>query len=166
MKDNYRLNTGICIINKQKLIFAGKRINSEKKDTLKSSAWQMPQGGVDSIFDENILKEGMFRELKEEVGIDRDKVQIIAKTEPLKYNFPKWVIDLNKQNQKYKNIIGQEQVWFLLEFNGNDNDIDIFQDENPEFEEWKWVTADFLVKNIIQMKKEIYIQVLKNFNLL
>lgn len=51
----YRSGVGIMIINKNKEIFVGKRIDNH------SDAWQMPQGGLDAGEGED---EAMFRELK------------------------------------------------------------------------------------------------------
>ena len=86
MKNYYRENVGLCIVNENNLIFAGNRIKVAgiKDGNFYKKSWQMPQGGVDSILDQEILTEGMFRELKEETGIDRDKVKIIKKTNPIK----------------------------------------------------------------------------------
>ena len=41
MTNSYRLGIGIVICNKDKKIFAGKRLDT------KNNAWQMPQGGID-----------------------------------------------------------------------------------------------------------------------
>lgn len=151
----YRANVGICIINKDGLIFAGKRIG-----ICGVNAWQMPQGGVDSLNDEKILLEGMYRELFEETGLLPKHVEILKKSEKVRYKFPPEIIAKNKQN-KFPNIIGQEQIWFYLKFLGEDSDISLINDDHPEFSEWKWVSSQFLIQNIIEMKKEIYNLILK-----
>ncbi len=93
-------------------------------------AWQMPQGGVQK--DEE-PKVAALRELKEEIGTDN--AEIIAQLpEKLRYEFPDWL--------QYKGGIfrgkyrGQEQDWFALRFLGQDSDIDLsgeHEPENPEF---------------------------------
>ena len=52
-----------------KRVFFGKRINK--------NVWQFPQGGLKN---QESHVHGMFRELKEEIGLDRDDVIIIGKT--------------------------------------------------------------------------------------
>ena len=53
----YRSGIGIMLINHNKEVFVGKRIDNN------SDAWQMPQGGLDAGESED---EAMIRELKEE----------------------------------------------------------------------------------------------------
>ena len=76
----YRKGIGIVLVNHEKNIFVGKRIDS------KFNAWQMPQGGVDSGEDEDLA---LFREVKEETGINRHLIEIIAKSKDYYYyNLP------------------------------------------------------------------------------
>ena len=67
--NGYRLNVGIVLANQTGKVFLGKRI--------KQNAWQFPQGGLD---DQENIEEAVFRELLEEVGLTRDKVEIIGHT--------------------------------------------------------------------------------------
>ena len=60
MKSNYRMGVGIFLLNKEKKLWVGKRID------LKSNFWQMPQGGIDN---NESPREAMIRELGEEVGL-------------------------------------------------------------------------------------------------
>ena len=68
----YRSGVGIVIINKEKKIFVGKRIDNH------SDSWQMPQGGIDAGESED---EAMVRELKEETGICAKDIKIISRSE-------------------------------------------------------------------------------------
>ncbi len=164
-KSQYRQNVGLCILNKEGSIFTGKRIKANNDNEIfLNKHWQMPQGGVDSLEDEKILLIGMYRELKEETGIDENQVEILKKSSKMRYNFPEEIMQRNKLLNK-NHFIGQEQIWFLLKFLGNDRDIDINQDAHPEFCEWKWSTKEFIIDNIIEMKKEIYLQVFDEFKL-
>ena len=58
---------------------------------------------------------------------------------------------------------GQKQKWFLLKLTSEDSVINI-NTENPEFSDWKWTDIESLVKNIVPFKKEIYQQVIKDFD--
>jgi len=94
----------------------------------------------------------MFRELKEEVGISKDKVKILGKTNDwLYYDVPKnWII---KDNSLYK---GQKQIWFLLNFLGDESDIFLKNAIKPEFDNWSWV--DYWMPNdeVIDFKRDVY----------
>ena len=68
----YRSGVGILLVNQNKKIFVGKRIDNQ------SDSWQMPQGGIDVGEDEDVA---MFRELQEETGISSQFVKIIKKSD-------------------------------------------------------------------------------------
>ena len=147
---DYRPNVGMMIINNQKKIFVGKRIDHP------SEFWQMPQGGIDSKEKPEVAA---LREMEEEVGIKKNKVKLIYQiTDWYYYSIPK---DLAQTLWKgrYK---GQRQKWFLFKFKGTESDINIHTD-HPEFSDYKWVNKDFLVPNIVPFKKEIYNKLLEDF---
>lgn len=153
MKSNpkdYRPNVGMMIINQKKEIFVGKRIDHP------SNFWQMPQGGIDA---QEIPSIAALREMDEEVGIKKNKVDLLTESKDwYYYSIPS---DLAKTlwKGKYK---GQRQKWFLYKFKGTEKDINIHS-EHPEFSDYKWVTKDFLVPNIVPFKKKIYEKLLLEF---
>ena len=153
MKSNpkdYRPNVGMMIINQKKEIFVGKRIDHP------SNFWQMPQGGIDA---QEIPYIAALREMDEEVGIKKNKVDLLTESKDwYYYSIPS---DLAKTlwKGKYK---GQRQKWFLYKFKGTEKDINIHT-EHPEFSDYKWVTKDFLVPNIVPFKKKIYEKILLEF---
>ena len=153
MKSNpkdYRPNVGMMIINQKKEIFVGKRIDHP------SNFWQMPQGGIDA---QEIPSIAALREMEEEVGIKKNKVNLLTESKDwYYYSIPS---DLAKTlwKGKYK---GQRQKWFLYKFKGTEKDINIHS-EHPEFLDYKWVTKDFLVPNIVPFKKKIYEKLLLEF---
>ena len=153
MKSNskdYRPNVGMMIINQKKEIFVGKRIDHP------SNFWQMPQGGIDA---QEIPSIAALREMEEEVGIKKNKVDLLTESKDwYYYSIPS---DLAKTlwKGKYK---GQRQKWFLYKFKGTEEDINIHT-EHPEFSDYKWVTKDFLVPNIVPFKKKIYEKLLLEF---
>ncbi len=153
MKSNpkdYRPNVGMMIINQKKEIFVGKRIDHP------SNFWQMPQGGIDA---QEIPAIAALREMEEEVGIKKNNVDLLTESKDwYYYSIPS---DLAKTlwKGKYK---GQRQKWFLYKFKGTDKDVNIHT-EHPEFSDYKWVTKDFLVPNIVPFKKKIYEKLLLEF---
>ena len=146
----YRPGAGVMLLNRHKMVFVAQRLDS----TLE--AWQMPQGGLDQGEDP---EQGAIRELEEETGITRDKVEVVARCpEPLTYDLPE---DLVGKMWKGK-WRGQRQHWFLLRFTGTDEDVNIATAE-PEFRAWKWADPAELPAMIVPFKKKLYEQVLQAF---
>ena len=63
MVGEYRMGVGIFLLNQEKKLWVGKRID------FKTNFWQMPQGGIDN---HESPREAMIRELGEEVGIKKN----------------------------------------------------------------------------------------------
>ena len=150
MNKNYRPNVGIMIIDNNKNIFVGQRLDHP------SHFWQMPQGGIDT--DEKPF-DAALREAFEETGIKKNNLKLISEIQEwYRYDLP---LDLAKTlwNGKY---IGQKQKWFLFEFSGNDKNINV-NTKDAEFSEYKWVNKKFLINNIVPFKKEIYEKLLLEF---
>ena len=57
---------------------------------------------------------------------------------------------------------GQEQKWFLLRFEGRDDQVNIFT-EHQEFSAWKWMPVDQLLDTIVPFKRGVYEAVLSEF---
>ena len=140
--DGYRPNVGIIIINDEKKVLLAKRLNE--------NAWQFPQGGIN---DKESTEDAMYRELKEEVGLNHNHILVIEKTKGwLRYDVPRnWI--RNNSQQKYK---GQKQVWFLLKFVGEDTDIFLRNTTKPEFDDWKWVSYWTPLEKVVDFKKDVY----------
>ena len=146
----YRPAIGVMLLNAEDKVFVGQRLDS----TLE--AWQMPQGGTDPGEDS---REAALRELEEETGIARDKVEILARCpEQLLYDLPEELLGkLWKGRWR-----GQSQAWFLMRFTGEDSDVQI-ETEHPEFRAWKWAEPESLPELIVPFKKGLYRNVLKAF---
>lgn len=146
----YRQNVGVMIVNKDRHVFVGQRIDNY------SDAWQMPQGGIDAGEDPTVAA---LREMEEETGISPDKVKIIAQSESwIPYELP---LDLIPKlwGGKYR---GQKQKWFLLDFLGEDSDVNIHLD-HAEFSQWRWLDTQDLVASIVPFKRHVYEAVLAEF---
>lgn len=147
----YRSGVGIMLINKNKHIFVGKRIDNH------SDAWQMPQGGLDVGESED---EAMFRELKEETGIFQNSVRVLQKSKfYYYYNLP-YKLQKKFWGGKY---LGQKQRWYLLEFVDDDSAINV-KTEDPEFSNWKWIAGAEIVDVIVPFKRDLYQDVIKEFS--
>ncbi len=147
----YRSGVGIMLINRERKIFVGKRIDNN------SDAWQMPQGGIDSNESED---DAMIRELREETGILSANIRLIDKSNGyFYYNLP-YKLQKKFWGGKY---LGQKQRWYLLEFIGDENLIDI-KTEDPEFSEWKWIAKEQVISRIVAFKRELYEEVIREFS--
>ncbi|HEV2185759.1 MAG TPA: RNA pyrophosphohydrolase [Stellaceae bacterium] len=147
---DYRPGVGIVLINRDRLVFAGRRIDRPAG----LSAWQMPQGGIDPG---ETPREAALRELREEVGTD--KAEIIAESRVLhRYDLP---VEISGRMWGGR-FRGQKQIWFAMRFVGEDIDIDPAT-EHPEFDAWKWVSAPELPELIVPFKRAIYVAILDEF---
>ena len=141
-----RSGVGIVLINNQNKVFVAKRIDNPK------NYWQMPQGGVDS--GENYY-EAALRELEEETSIKN--VLFIKEIDGfLTYNLPDNLLGIIWKG-KYK---GQKQKWFIVKFNGKDEEINIHT-KKPEFLDWKWINIENLTDGVVNIKLEVYKQIQK-----
>ena len=139
-----RSGVGIVVLNKQNKVFVAKRIDNPK------NFWQMPQGGVDE--GENFLN-AAYRELEEETSIK--KVELIQELQgTITYELPDRLLGIIWKG-KYR---GQKQKWFLMRFNGEDNEINI-KTKNPEFLDWKWIEIDQLTEVVVDFKLHVYKEV-------
>ena len=146
----YRKNVGVMVMNAEGLVWVGQRTDRYQ------DAWQMPQGGVDKGED---ARTAALRELEEETSISPALVDVVAETADwLPYELPH---DLIPQlwNGKYR---GQKQKWFLLRFNGSDDQIDL-ETAHPEFSAWKWMAPAALPEAIVPFKRDVYVRVLEEF---
>lgn len=146
----YRPCVGVMLVNERREVFVGQRLDS------KIAAWQMPQGGVEKGEDP---ADAALRELGEETGVPASLVTMVAQSQQwLPYELP---YDLVPKLWKGR-FRGQKQKWFLMQFHGVDDDINI-QTEHPEFSEWRWLPTGALVDNIVPFKRDVYVSVLDEF---
>ena len=113
-----RNGVGIAVLNKENKIFVAKRIDNP------GNFWQMPQGGLDD--GENYF-DAALRELEEETSIK--SVDLIKElSNYTTYDLPDRLLGIIWKG-KYK---GQKQKWFIVKFNGQENEINI-NTKHPEF---------------------------------
>ena len=146
----YRPCVGVMLVNGEGKVFVGQRIDND------APAWQMPQGGIDE--GETPLAAAL-RELGEETGLPADAVTVESETSDwVTYDLPHELVPKIWKG-RFK---GQKQKWVLMRFTGSDDLINI-ETEHPEFSEWCWLPESDLVANIVPFKREVYEQVLGEF---
>ena len=145
-----RTGVGIIVLNKQNKIFVGKRKDNP------GDKWQMPQGGVDEGED---YITAMRRELLEETGIQN--IEIIKEIEKIyQYELPENLVGIIWKG-KYR---GKKQKWFITRFLGEEKEINL-NTKHAEFIDWKWIEPKFLPEVIVNFKKDLYLNLLKEINL-
>ena len=119
-----------------------------------SKNWQFPQGGIDKNEDIFIAA---LRELYEEVGIEENKVKLIKESDHwYKYDLPK---KYKRNNFLWEDFRGQKQKWFLFKLIEK-AEIDLNNENNPEFDEFNWIDYWKPLDEIVEFKREIYEKVL------
>lgn len=146
---NLRNCVGIMLINHEKKIWCGERIDHP-------GAYQMPQGGIEDY--ESPLS-AAYRELFEETGIAPEDIEFLDQsTEKYDALWPPEVA--NKiWNAKYK---GQQYQWFLFKLTHNDTTN--IHTEMPEFKSYLWLSPSEIIKNIVNFKKDMYNKVISQFS--
>lgn len=155
----YRPCVGVMILNRQGLVWAGRRIPEENSEYDGSpQLWQMPQGGIDKGED---ALDAAYRELYEETGM-RTVTLLGEARDWINYDLPPQLIGIGLKG-KYR---GQTQRWFAFRFDGDESEIAI----NPppgghsaEFDAWEWKPMETLPELIVSFKRGVYEQVVAEF---
>ncbi len=144
--DGYRPNVGIILANDQGRVLWARRAGQD--------AWQFPQGGINS---NESIEEALFRELKEETGLDPENVEIVGCTRGwLRYKLPRRLL---RQNSSA--FVGQKQKWYLLKMLAEDAAVSFSHSETPEFDYWRWVSYWYPLGQVVSFKQEVYRKAMK-----
>jgi len=148
-ESGYRYGVGIILVNDNRQVFLAKRIGMV--------AWQFPQGGMK---EGETPEEAMYRELKEEVGLNPEDVEVLGFSRRwLRYRLPTRLI----RHHTKPLCIGQKQRWFLLRIVGDHAKIDLSVSETPEFDSWAWVSYWHPLRQVVTFKRRVYVLALKEF---
>ncbi len=147
-KKMYRPNVAMIVVsndypNKKEILIA------QRNDL--EGVWQFPQGGID---EGEKVEEALFRELEEELGTSKAKI-VAEYPQWISYDFPKKIA---KKMKPYK---GQTQKYFLLKLKKSAKiNLDT---QNPEFDDYKFVSVGEVLKLTAHFKKPVYEKVIKYF---
>ncbi len=143
----YRLNVAAILRDPRNgKIFIGERIDHP-------GSWQFPQGGVDKGED---LIAALYREVQEEIGVGRELYELVACRTDYRYKFPKGKLKKGK-------YCGQNQTYFLCDFHGRDEQINL-QAHHPEFSRFCWIEpAEFTLAWVPRFKRLVFSRVFHDF---
>jgi putative (di)nucleoside polyphosphate hydrolase len=142
----FRANVGIVLMRDDGQVFLGSRSDGR--------GWQFPQGGVQR--DES-PEEALYRELREEIGLTADDVQLVGGTRNwLRYRLPRQYV----RRRSRPLCIGQKQRWFLLRMRGGEERLRFDVTTKPEFDAWRWVDYWSPVREVIYFKRRVYARAL------
>ena len=145
---NYRPNVAALVLNREGKLLVCERINSK-------GAWQFPQGGADPG---EKLRKALVREVEEEIGLPSDSYRILEKHGGYTYLYPKQV------RKKKSYFDGQIQTYYLCRLRKNAPDIDLTNQKNPEFQDYKWIEPeDFNLKWLPEFKRQVCRAVMLDF---
>jgi putative (di)nucleoside polyphosphate hydrolase len=143
----FRANVGIVLIRDGGDVFLGGRSDGR--------GWQFPQGGVRR---EESAEQALYRELREEVGLESDDVEVLAATRSwLRYRLPRRYV----RRRSRPLCIGQKQRWFLLRMLGGEDRLRFDLTTQPEFDSWRWVDYWSPVREVIYFKRNVYARALE-----
>ncbi|MBT8079906.1 MAG: RNA pyrophosphohydrolase [Gammaproteobacteria bacterium] len=144
--EGFRANVGIILANNNGKLLLGGRAGRK--------GWQFPQGGM--LVGEDPT-DAMYRELREEIGLDRDHVELLGVTRDwLKYTLPGKFVRRHSEPV----CIGQKQRWFMLRLLASEQNVRFDLCDEPEFDRVRWVDYWRPVNEVIYFKRRVYARAL------
>ena len=145
----FRTGVAIVLINEKKQVFWAKRIGQ--------NAWQFPQGG---ILPNESPEQAMFRELREEIGLNPQDVEIVGcSARWFNYRLPRRMVRYYSQPI----CIGQRQKWYLLRLIGDESRVRFDVGNTPEFDGYRWVKYWHPLRRVVAFKRRVYRLALQEF---
>ena len=146
----YRPNVAALVVNS-----AGNLLICERWTI--PGAWQFPQGGVDAG---ETHEQALFREVREEIGLEAKDYEVIDRREGYRYLYPHGA--RGKKLRKHGSH-GQEQTYFLCQLKPNAPQVDVHQ-KQQEFRAYRWIPpVEFDLDWLPAFKRDVYREVMRDF---
>ncbi len=134
----YRKGVSALIFNKNKELLLVNLVSFEER------FFAIPGGGLEDGED---LKEAVYREIQEELGIEKEPLEYVGESdEPLRFKFKE--IKFTRDGKDYE---GSERYFFGFNFLGDDMDIKF---NDGEVRSYKWVKLQDL-KNYLLFESQL-----------
>ena len=144
--DGFRANVGIILANMDDKLLLGGRAGAK--------GWQFPQGGM---FEGEEPVDAMFRELHEEIGLEREDVEVLGVTSDwLRYRLPERFVRRHSEPL----CIGQKQRWYIMRLLSDKDRVRFDRCDKPEFDRARWVPYWRPVNEVIYFKRRVYARAL------
>lgn len=138
-EQGFRPNVAMVIHNGRGQVLWARRAGED--------AWQFPQGGVHPG---ETAEQALYRELREEVGLEPSAVQVVARSRDwFRYRVTAAL------RQKVSGFVGQKQRWFLLRLLAADDAVCV-HGEDAEFDAWRWVSYWYPLTKVVDFKRSVY----------
>ncbi len=150
----YRKGVAALIINNNQEFLLVNLLSFEEK------YFAIPGGGSE---EGESLEDTVYREIKEELGIEKESLELIGKSEnPLQFKFKE--IKLSREGIEYE---GSEKNFFGFKFIGDDSEIKVQEDEVRSY---KWATFPelknyLLFDNQLEDTKEKIWEIFQDFTI-
>jgi putative (di)nucleoside polyphosphate hydrolase len=142
----FRANVGMVLMGRDGRLFIARRAGGR--------GWQFPQGGVRHG---EAAEESLFRELREEIGLEQTDVTVLGSTRHwLRYRLPSCYVRRNARPL----CLGQKQRWYLLRLQRDDAPFRFDVTAEPEFDRWRWVDYWQPIREVIYFKRPVYTRAL------
>ena len=138
-EQGFRPNVAMVVHNGRGQVLWARRVGED--------AWQFPQGGIHQGETE---EQALYRELREEVGLEPGAVKLIARSRGwFRYRVP---AAFRRSNSGF---VGQRQRWFLLRLLAADDAVCVHGDD-AEFDAWRWVSYWYPLAKVVDFKRSVY----------
>lgn len=146
----YRANVAALVVNAEGNLLICERWTIP-------GAWQFPQGGVDAG---ESLEDALYREVREEVGLEAKHYDVVARREGYRYLYPEKA--RGKKLRKHGSH-GQEQTYFLCHLKREAPQVNVNQKQR-EFRAYRWIPPEeFELGWLPAFKRDVYREVLRDF---
>lgn len=139
----------MLLFNSKHRLFLGERAGCP-------GVWQFPQGGAKKKLS---LEQNVLKELQEEVGLSSELLRIERQLESTnEYEFR------NPPEYAKNRWRGQSQTFWLVQFLGQDDDINLNFEEKPEFMNWRWARVSEVKELAEPVRLSGYLPALDEFS--